>query len=762
MDLTELSPSSYQVFNAAAEEMYKLKSGYFGVEHLFLGLLHFGGPEIEASCARVQLDQNRFSNTLRSLLQADLSIAPEGEPVFTPRVTRVQAAAGLFAAQAGSGTVEPVHLFRACLEERRSVPSRILNALQAEETPSSAELLEETLRVIRGEIPASEEGLPVGGGSNSILAGALGQFGRDLTTAAASGDLDPVVGRDAVVLEAAGILARRQKSNAMLVGDAGVGKTAVAHGFAQFLVQKNVPATLRGLRLLEVSIPALVAGTQMRGELEERLQAVFDEAKSAGNIILFFDNFHQMTSGNELGEMLNSFAASGDHRMIGAISSEAWEKIQSGESGLGRRFEPVKVEELSEEQTLAVLRSLQPSFEEFHSMTLGEEALNAAIHLSVRYVQDRRLPDKAIDAIDQACASSLLEGLASGNAVDLAGTILGEPEIARTISRWTGIPLERVGVDEAERLLHLEDSIQSRVIGQDEAVSIASAAVRAGRAGVSDPNRPLAVLLFTGPTGVGKTELAKALAAEVFGSEDHLVRLDMTEYTEAHSVARLTGAPPGYVGHGDDGVLVSAVRKSPYTVILFDEIEKAHSDVFDVLLPVFDEGRLRSSTGRVADMRNSLIILTSNLLQQTKAEDPSPIGFETGSEKSTKVEVANPLDEGQLREILCQGLRPEFVNRLDAIVPFSLLGEEQLKLILDRRLDKLRARAKEQGVELQVEESAFELLLREGTDMRFGARPLERAMDRYLRRPLAEALLRRSGEGGVLRAVEVKGKIELH
>jgi len=768
VDLSELSPAAYQVFNASAEEMYKLKSGYFGVEHLFLGLLRAGGPEIQAVCARGQLNQDRFANTLRGLLQQETPVEGSGEAVFTPRVTRVQAAAGLVAAQRGAQSVEPIHLLVATLEEERSVPARVLTALQGEEIPSAKVLLDQARRLMAGELPADEKQLPAfGGGEESPM---LAGFGRDLTSASQAGELDPVIGRDAAVLEIAGVLSRRQKSNALVVGDPGVGKTATVRGLAALMTSRKSLGPLQGMRLVELSIPALVAGTQMRGELEERFQAVLSEASAAGNVVLFLDDFHQLLApgaGGELGGLLKSALANEDMRMVGAISTEGWEKLQSSDSGLARCFDAVRLEELSEADTGRVLRGLQDSFEEFHGIPLSEEAMDAAVTLTVRYVPDRRLPDKAIDAIDQACATSLLEGFAgdfseNSDLADTAGPkVLSEAEICRTVSRWTGIPLERVGGDEAQRLLGLEDALRNTVIGQEAAVLAAAGAVRAGRAGIADPNRPLAVLLFAGPTGVGKTELAKALAKEVFGSEDQLVRLDMTEFTEAHSVARLIGAPPGYVGHGDDGVLIQAVRKSPYTVILFDEIEKAHADVFDVLLPVFDEGRLQSSSGRMADMRNAILILTSNLLQET-AEGPSLIGFGRRGEIEEPANPSGTPDEAELRAALCQRMRPEFVNRLDAVVPFLPLGPKELRLILERRLDKLKARAKEQGVVLDVEESAFDLLLAEGTDARFGARPLERAMDRLLRRPLAEELLQLAGAGGHLVAVAEKGKLSIH
>ncbi|MBT3340734.1 MAG: ATP-dependent Clp protease ATP-binding subunit [Planctomycetes bacterium] len=763
MDLHSLSSASLTVMDRAAQEMYDFNHNYLGVEHLFLGLLLEPCPRVEAVCRDAGFDQIRVAATLKawSRRQSKSKKGRRGEIVFTPRLSRVQSSAGFLCARLGDGLIEPLHLFQACLAEERSAPTRLIDSLSAQGSPSAATILAEVESQLGYNSLAKESAI----GSSAIqspeeLAEKLTEtylWGRDLSAMAQSGRLGEVLGRQDEIVSVVEVLCRQHHNQVLLLADSGVGATKLIDGLALFLCSDAAPKILQGMRLCRLEAAVLLSGTPTQAEVESRVSQLIQAALPGGDAILVLEDFHLLFSGHGFGrglsDLIRSALSRPGLRVLGTATPKGLAQAQITDPHLASRFESIQVQELSEETSLEILKTIQPALENFHGVEIVPESLQEAVLLSVRYLGNRRLPGKAIDVLDQACSSLLLAGLVAGEANLEATQASGDrptvnaQDVARVVARLSGVPIERVGKAEAEQLLGLEETLQSRLFGQNEAVAAVSAAVRAGRAGVSDARRPLATLLFAGPTGVGKTELAKVLAEEWFGSEDNLVRLDMTEYSEAHSVARLVGAPPGYVGFGQDGVLISALRKQPYSVVLFDELEKAHPDVFDLLLPVLDEGRLQSATGVVADMRHALLVLTTNLLSE-----PGPaLGFGASIQKEEEVD---------LRAKLTTTFRPEFINRIDAVIPFRSLQEDDLLAILKRLISRLVERVAEQGIQLKVSTEVEQLVLKYGTDLRFGARPLERALDQLLRHPLAEAILREEAlKTGRLLAVIRDGKV---
>ncbi len=625
----------------------------------------------------------------------------------------------------------------------------------------------------------------------------LDQYGRDLTDEAAEGKLDPAAGRQRELRRVITVLGRRQKNNPVLIGEPGVGKTAIVEGLARRINEGNVPANLRGKRIVSLNIGGIVAGAMFRGQFEQRIKSMLEELKQADDVILFIDELHTVVGAGAAegavgaADMLKPALARGELRCIGATTLDEYRKHIEKDAALERRFQPVMVDEPTEEEAIDMLRIVRPNYELHHGVSITDEAIEAAVKLSDRYINDRFLPDKAIDVMDEAASALHLEATEKGivsptlvsdlekeladiqakkeaaaNAEDYeraaklrqqelvtqdkldkavaelgnSMTLLVTPElIAQIVENWTGVPVSQMLEGERQNLLNLEEDLRKRVIGQDEAISAVSRAIRRSRAGLKDPKRPIGSFLFLGPTGVGKTELAKALAAELFGGEDNLIRLDMSEYMEPHTISRLFGSPPGYVGYDEGGQLTEQIRRRPYSVILLDEVEKAHPEVFNALLQIMDDGRLTDGQGRTVDFKNTVVIMTSNA-GSADMKRAVRIGF-----LPLKAEDARDEQHEVIRSKAMEGLkrmfRPEFINRIDQIVVFHALGKEELYKIVDLLLAQVRSRLSEQRIELVVSDEVRDLLLREGFDEEYGARPLRRTIQTYVDDALADALL---------------------
>ena len=646
----------------------------------------------------------------------------------------------------------------------------------------------------------------------------IDQMGIDLTAAARSGKLDPVIGRLTEIERVVQILSRRTKNNPALIGEPGVGKTAIVEGLAQRIVAGDVPETLTGKRLLTLDIGSLVAGTKYRGEFEERLKKIVEEIRTAGNCVMFIDELHTLVGAGaaegavDAANILKPSLARGDLQCIGATTLDEYRKYIERDAALERRFQPVTVEEPTIEETIAILKGIKERYEAHHRLEISEEAIQAAADLAARYIADRFLPDKAIDLVDEASSSvrlkkskappslkDALQGLEavqrekeaaiSAQQYELAAdlrdrevklrekidaleagwqetqaagkTVVTGEHIAEVVSMWTGVPVTRIAMEESERLLQMEDALHKRVVGQQEAVVTISRAVRRARAGLKDPKRPIGSFIFLGPTGVGKTELARALAEFLFGSEENMIKIDMSEFMERHSVARLVGAPPGYVGYEEGGQLTEAVRRKGYSVVLLDEIEKAHPEVFNMLLQVMEDGRLTDAKGRKVDFRNTIIVMTSNVGADLIKRDTT-LGFAPrGSEVSNSESAYVKMKEKVLGE-LKKTFRPEFMNRIDSVVVFRALNKEEIRRIVDILMGRVRAQLIEQKITLEVDDEAKDLLAENGWDPQFGARPLRRTIQNMIEDELAEQLLQGQIKQGSTVKVTVKGdKLEM-
>jgi len=591
----------------------------------------------------------------------------------------------------------------------------------------------------------------------------LDRFGRDLTRLARDGKLDPVIGRREEMKSLARVLTQKRKSNAILVGEAGVGKTCIVEGLAQRIVSQNPPPALQEKRLVEVSMAALVAGARYRGDFEQRMQGLIQEASAGDDIILFIDEIHTvMGAGGEgsadAANILKPALARGELHCIGATTVGEYRKFIEKDPAFERRFEVVWVSEPGREEALEIVRGVRPKFEEHHGIQITDEAIQAAVELAIRYLPDLRLPDKAIDLIDQACAAVRLRGFStqksrsqprSHRREEVAN--IGRAEIAAVVAQRCRVPVERLAEDEAKRLLRMEEALCQRVMGQDEAVRAVAEAIRTARAGLKDPRRPVGVFLFAGSTGTGKTELAKALAEFLFGDEPRLIRVDMSEYMEKHAVSRLIGAPPGYIGHDEEGQLTGPVRTNPYSVVLFDEVEKAHPDVMNIFLQIFDDGRLTDARGRHVSFSETVIILTSNL-GSVAAAPSRHMGFGADDAKAERETDQREAYRQQIMAVIRQSLRPELFNRIQHVVFFYPLDESVVRRIVDKILDSVRQRLSQRKINIELTAAAYALLMREGFDPQYGAREMERAVDRLIVQPLGKAVLEgRIREGATVR-----------
>ena len=778
-----------EVLKLAAESAKLMQHPYIGTEHLLIGL-----SKIYSGVAGQVLDMNGVKEEDMLKIMNELVTPPEdmeisGKPMESPRLQFILEEAAGEAQHLKAKEVGTEHLLLAVLNDADCVASRILQTLNV----NMQKLYQDIMLAVGADINEYMSDLQGEGRKKGVLE----QFGTDLTEQAAEGKLDPVIGREQEIGRLMQILSRRTKNNPCLVGEPGVGKTAVIEGLAQRISGGLVPEGMKEKKIFTMDLASMIAGSKYRGEFEERMKKLIQEVKAAGNVILFLDEVHTIIgAGGAEGAMdasniLKPSLARSEIQLIGATTIGEYRKYIEKDAALERRFQPVTVEEPTKEQCLEILEGLKSRYENHHHVTVEQEALESAVALSVRYVNDRFLPDKAIDVLDEACSKVSLRGfkvpdsieeleqvidnlkvqkeeaIREGNMTE-ASTLhkeqivaekkldqarnrfqkknkdrqvtVTEEDIAAVVSEWTKIPVQKLAESESERLRKLEKTLHKRVIGQDEAVTAVAKAVRRGRVGLKDPNRPIGSFLFLGPTGVGKTELSKALAEALFGDENAMIRVDMSEYMEKHSVSKMIGSPPGYVGHDDGGQLSEQVRRHPYSVVLFDEIEKAHPDVFNILLQVLDDGHITDSQGRKVDFRNTVIIMTSNAGAQAII-DPKRLGFVTKEDKGAdyKRMKSNVMNEIKLV------FRPEFLNRIDEIIVFHSLGSDEMKKITGLMCKEITKRAKEQlNITLTIRDSVKKHIVETGTNQKYGARPLRRAIQNQLEDALADAIL--SGE----------------
>ncbi|MDR3136175.1 MAG: ATP-dependent Clp protease ATP-binding subunit [Coriobacteriales bacterium] len=790
MSFDRFTDKARAVLAQAQEEARALGQNNVGTEHLLLGLLREKEGLAAQALNTLNVSYDETLAQVKSIVTATAE-APTGHLAFTPRVKRVLEFALRETMQLGQSYISTEHLLLGIIREGNGQAIQALSQMGIDGAmikKAISELLQKTA-TYAGHPDITDADAEAGDG-NSILK----EFGTNLTKLAKDGKLDPVVGRELEIERVMQILSRRAKNNPLLLGDPGVGKTAIAEGLAQLIASEQVPDILRGKQIITLDVPALVAGSKYRGEFEERLKQVINAVRKDGDIILFIDEMHTLIGAGSAEGSIDAAAilkpplSRGEIQVIGATTSDEYRKHVEKDSALERRFQPVQINEPSGEQALRILEGLRDRYEAHHRVRFSDEALEAAVQLSDRYVQDRFLPDKAIDVIDEAGARMRIRNMTlptdihaideklrkvraekdeaintqdfekaaklrdtekrlraerleieekwlEDNAKDVVS--VSEKEIADIISMSTGVPVADLTEAETEKLLRMENVLHERVIGQDEAVTAIAKAIRRSRAGLKDPKRPAGSFIFLGPSGVGKTELSKSLAEFLFSTEDALLSYDMSEYMEKHTVSRLVGSPPGYVGYDEGGQLTKAVRQRPYSVVLFDEIEKAHPDIFNILLQILEEGRLTDGQGRKVDFRNTIIIMTSNVGAREIAQG-SPVGFSgTDSKAGLSDKEINTRVMSELRKLF----RPEFLNRIDEIIVFKSLTKEQIELIVELMVSDLRDRLVAQNMSIRLSKKAREFIAAEGTDTTFGARPLRRAIQRLLEDPISEGVL---------------------
>ena len=782
----------------AQEKAIEFKHNYVGTEHVLLGLVE----EEKSVSARALAALGIKGKELEAEVVAAVGKGTHsgGQLQMTPRTKHVLNLAQEAANSRGHNYIGTEHILLGLLSDGGGVAMQLL----ASKGIRPEDVVEKVNAIVGGD---ETGGTPAQGGTGDL--GNISDYAIDLNESAKQGKIDPVIGRDTEIQRVIQILSRRTKNNPVLIGEPGVGKTAIAEGLAQRIVSGDVPDVLRDKRIISVNLGSMLAGAKYRGEFEERLKKVMDEVQSHEDMIVFIDEIHTLIGAGasegamDAANILKPALARGNFQVIGATTLDEYKKHIEKDAALERRFQPVQVGEPSEEDALHILKGLRDRYEAFHKVQITDDALAAAVHLSSRYIADRFLPDKAIDVMDEAASkvrmavftatpdvkaledellrvrkekeaaitaqdfeqAAVLRDKEKELEADIASKqedshkesesklVVTESEIAAVVSEWSGIPVSRVAEEESERLLKLEEELHQRVIGQEEAVVAVSKAVRRARAGLKDPKRPIGSFLFLGPTGVGKTELARSLASNLFGDENAMIRIDMSEYMEKHAVSRLVGAPPGYVGYDEGGQLTEAVRRRPYSVILFDEVEKAHPDFFNILLQVLDDGRLTDNQGRTVDFRNTVIIMTSNLGAKYLKEDTAAMGFLAAKESGDTKKDTESAKKEVLQAVKAH-FRPEFLNRVDEMIVFHALETEQLQQIVRILLQSVTTRLHEQGMELEVSDEAMAKIVAEGTDIAMGARPLKRAIQRLVEDPISDAILEgRAGEGKTLHVV---------
>jgi ATP-dependent Clp protease ATP-binding subunit ClpC len=804
---TERAEAAIEKAQQAAQE---LGHSYVGTEHLLLGIAREGGGQ----GARILRKNGLTDELLTELIEKYVGKGDPGAPAqgLTPRAKRVIELAVGDAGRLNHNFVGTEHLLMGILREPECAAARIitgtgldLNTLYTEVLNTFGGAQERNWqRPVTAAAPNQRSSARHGDTKT------LDQYSRDLTEMAAKGKLDPVIGRDREIRRVIQILSRRSKNNPVLIGEPGVGKTAIAEGLAQRVSLGDVPDDLRGKRIVSLDLTSMLAGTKYRGDFEDRIKNVLKEVQRCGDVVLFIDELHTIMGAGaaegaiDAANILKPALSRGEVQIIGATTLDEYRKHIEKDAALERRFQPVTVDEPTQEESIEIIKGLRDKYEAHHKLTISDEAIEAAVKLSARYINDRYLPDKAIDLVDEAASAVRMETLtppeelkaveariaaltsekdAAVKAQDFEAaarirdqekeqrqqlenmrskwsmsqdghrTCVTAEDIAGVVSGWTGVPVTSLTEDESERLLHMEEVLHKRVIGQDEAVSAVARAIRRGRVGLKDPKRPIGSFLFLGPTGVGKTELCKALAEAVFGDENAMIRIDMSEYMEKHTTSKLIGSPPGYVGYDEGGQLTEKVRRKPYSVILFDEIEKAHEDVFNIMLQIMDDGRLTDSQGRHVDFKNTIIVMTSNVGARNITEVQKHLGFEHGEEKDSKQldEEINKLVMADLRRTF----KPEFLNRIDETIVFHRLTEENIAQIARNMLQNVAGRMSAMGVELNVTDAAVALLAEKGYDANYGARPLRRTIQTLVEDPVAEKLLEGELKAGDKAAVDV-------
>ena len=778
-----------QVVVLAQDEARALKHNYIGTEHILLGLLR----EEEGLAARVLESLDITVEEVRAQIARIVGQGDEvttGQIPFTPRAKKVLELALREALSLGHNYIGTEHILLGLVRENEGVAARILLDFDAD----AEKIRNEIIRMLSGP-GRRQQGGGQGTGEKSKSSKLLDQFGRNLTRQAAEGKSDPVVGRQTEIERVMQILSRRQKNNPVLIGEPGVGKTAVVEGLAQRIASGQVPELLKGKQIYTLDLAALVAGSKYRGEFEERLKKVMKEIMQRGDIILFIDELHNLVGAGaaegaiDAASILKPALARGEMQTIGATTLDEYRKYLERDAALERRFQQIRVEEPSVDDTVEILRGLRDRYEAHHRCKISDEALHAAAILADRYIQDRHLPDKAIDLIDEAASRMRIKNMSAppryreleeeitkvrgekeeaieSQEFEKAASLrdkerkltqkkreleeswhaeesadqpqIGEDEIADIVSMWTGIPVFKLTEAESQKLIRMEDELHKRVVGQDEAIVAVSKSIRRARAGIKDPKRPTGSFIFLGPSGVGKTELARTLAEFLFGDEDAMIQVDMSEFMEKHSVSRLVGSPPGYIGYDEGGQLTEAVRRKPYSVLLLDEIEKAHPDVFNILLQILEEGKLTDAQGRKVDFRNTIVIMTSNIGAASISKNQS-LGFSIGDDSGLSYDDMKERVMSELKKVF----RPELLNRIDEVIVFHKLTKEEIKVIVDLLMKRLRDQMGQHAADISLTEEAKELLVEKGYDPTMGARPLRRAIQRYIEDPLADFVLGR-------------------
>ena len=805
--MQRFTDDAQRVLSFAQEAALELGHDYVGTEHILIGLI-----KVKNGVAAKALNELGLSaETIIEDVEEHIGRGNKkvSSVYMTPRVKHVLELAVEVANHMNHNYVGTEHILLGLLSDGGGVAVGLLRNHNIR-----ASDIVEVIRDILGSSGRTSHNSEDNQDSSSL--GDIADFGTDLNESAKQGKIDPVIGRDKEITRVIQILSRRTKNNPVLIGEPGVGKTAIAEGLAQRIVNGNVPEILRNKRIISLSISSMLAGAKYRGEFEERLKKAIDEVQKHDDMIIFIDEIHTLVGAGategamDAANILKPALARGEFQVIGATTLDEYKKHIEKDAALERRFQPVLVGEPSEEDALEILKGLRDRYEAFHKAKITDEALEAAVSLSSRYITDRFLPDKAIDVVDEAASKVRMKVFSAAPDVKALETqladikkekeaavtaqefekaaemrdeekriekeindkknaakensdaklVVTDEDIASVVAQWTGIPVSKIAQEESESLLHLEEELHKRVIGQDEAVVAVSKAVRRARAGLKDPKRPIGSFLFLGPTGVGKTELARALAVALFGDETAMIRLDMSEYMEKHTVSRLVGAPPGYVGYEEGGQLTDAVRRKPYSVILLDEVEKAHADFFNILLQVLDDGRLTDSQGRTVDFRNTVIIMTSNLGSNALRKSSPELGFLAAKKSDSASDASNEVNFKEAKKSVMDAVkrhfRPEFLNRIDEMIVFHALTSNDLKQIVTILMDTVVKRLGDMGLSLEISPAAMDMLVKEGSDFSMGARPLKRAIQRLIEDPISDLIL----QGNAPKGATIKADVE--